>query len=140
MRYIVIVALALLASCSPFGFNTEGYEILNEPLEVAWPKSAALKYIPAGSIDEWKSPHETLCDGGGDCEDIADVLLYYLGPNASLVISSNHAAIKYNGKILEAQQYGKYLSDKDFIVLSEYDYEEVMQSITVWGTQSITMN
>lgn len=145
MRYMVIAVLALLASCSPFGFNPEGYEILSEPLEVAWPKSAALHYIAdTDPEDQWKSPHQTIADGGGDCEDIATVLLYYLGPSAELVGiktgSIYHCIVKYEGKYLEAQSVGVYYDPATINIYETISYESVMRTATHWGTQNISMN
>lgn len=146
MKYLMLaIIFSIIVSCAPFGINIEGYEVLSEPLEVAWPKSAALKYIPdTNPDDQWKSPHETIKDGGGDCEDIAVVLLYYLGPESQLVEIKMgtilHCIVKYRGKYIEAQSVGAYYDPSQLNIIDIFSYNSVMETTTHWGTQSIIMN
>lgn len=141
MKYIVFaIGLAIMASCAPFGLNPEGYEILSEPLEIAWPKSAALEYIETDGF-HWKSPHETLMDGGGECRDIVAVLMYFLGPDSSMVSirdgDSNHAIVKYHGLYLEAQCVNIYYDPALIDILDENSWNYVMSTCTHYGTASV---
>lgn len=141
MRYVVsALFVMLIVSCSPFGINLEGYEKLNEPLEVAWPKSAALKYIPdTCADDQWKSPHETIEDGGGDCEDIATYLIYLLGETSAAVEiyyhNSHHCIVLYNDCYLEPQSVGYYYNFSDFELIRVMSYKSVMKTTTSHGLE-----
>jgi hypothetical protein len=140
-RIIWIVAIALMVSCSsPFGFNKEDYEINNFTLEEAWPMAVALNYIEDTKPEDiWKSPHETLRDGGGDCEDIAIYLMYLLGPDSSMLImnmgTEYHALVKYHGIGLEPHQFNMTYNIYPEFVYREYDYYFVMHYATNGGRE-----
>jgi len=143
MKTIYGVVLAvLLGSCSPFGLNPMGYEVLHEDLDVAWKKVSAMKYIaePDG-VNYYKSPKEFFNDEGGDCEDFAVALMYLLGDNTELIIiqlpSSLHALIRYKNQYLEPQIYNRFRSNDTFVISSVYEYNTVMQCCTEYGTRHL---
>jgi len=143
MRWISLIFILLLASCSPFYFNPEGYEILSESLDEAWPKSAALAYIPDEN-DYWQSPHETEDRGGGDCEDLAVYLMYFLGEDSEFVAvqlaKGRHALVRYRGMYLEPHKYGTTYNPSEIepLVVVIYSYNAVMTYSTHYGTLAIT--
>jgi hypothetical protein len=136
-----LLLFTLLVSCSgPFGFNPMGYDVNNMPLEEAWPRVAALEYIPdIDSGDVWKSPRETLRDGGGDCEDFAIYLMYLLGPDSIMEIVYNandyHAIVEYHGLHIEPHMEGMFYTTTEFVLLCTYDYYYVMEYATNHGRE-----
>ena len=92
MPLFFILSLALTGCVKGFNY-LESYPEQNMPLASAWTKSAAFTYIADEDKPYWQSPHETEARGGGDCEDIATALVYYLGPTASLIIIVSWASM-----------------------------------------------
>ena len=105
-RYILLACFAAIAlsSCT-FGLNPMGYQVKHGDLESSWKYVASFEYQddPEGY---WKSPMEFERDGGGDCEDFATDLMYYLGPESQLYIvklnwfDDYHAIVYYNGRFI----------------------------------------
>ena len=99
-----LVALFILSSCQPMMKGME-YPVIETPLNQAWTASASLSYISDGDNPYWQSPKETEKKGGGDCEDIATYLVYYLGPQSSLIVIEScgikHAIVKYGDRFIE---------------------------------------
>lgn len=147
---VVALVVATLASCTPVVGPTldrealdadldAAYPYLEEPLTVAWRHAAGLHYFSDDEVGYWQSPHETESRGGGDCEDIATVLVYMLGREASRVsvyklkTGTYHSVVWYKERYIEAQVYGRYLDSKDFDVRKVYSYEVVMRASTANG-------
>lgn len=132
MKYgFIAMVILVFASCSPFYFGSDGYEVLGEPLDVAWKKASQLVYSKDSTInDEWKNPYTTERDGGGDCEDIATYLIYLLGPDASAVIITNegerHCLVEYHGLYIEPQIYHYYYERKRIQIIVVIPYHAVM--------------
>jgi hypothetical protein len=140
--FLLILFCGLVFSCMPFGFNPMGYEKLETPLDEAWLKVSAQKYI-ADPEHYWKSPKEFFADGGGDCEDFASALVYLLGTNASSIRISmvfsktTHRIVKYDGMFLEPGKYGIYYDANNLVILAEYDYNEDMMIATDYGRKGL---
>jgi hypothetical protein len=134
------ILVMFLASCSPFGFNSMGYEVLHEDLDTAWQKVAAMEYQDDPE-DYCKSPIEFFQDGGGDCEDFAIALIYLLGPSASFIgIESaigKHAIVKYDSLYLEPSIYGVYYNPYKTSILVQYTYDYVIKIATLSGTKKL---
>jgi hypothetical protein len=145
VKKLSLLGLALLlGSCAPFYWNFEGYKINHVDLEEAWQKASSLAY-QADKGDYWKSPHETLSDGGGDCEDISIYLMYLLGPESSLVLfdypgtTQCHAIVLYRGQYIDALIYN-FLWDESQVKYTwyqVYDFDETMRVATKYGTMSV---
>jgi len=137
---LVAVIVLLIASCSPFGLNPMGYEILHEDLDTAWRKVSAMEY-QTETTPYVKSPTEFFATGGGDCDDFVAALVYLLGPESSgLSISypfPNHCIVKYRGMHMEPQVYNMYYSENDIVITGEYTYYEIMIPSTRWGTKGL---
>jgi hypothetical protein len=136
-----VVLVVLLGSCSPFGLNPMGYEVLHENLDVAWKKVALRNYIPENGTNYWKSPAEFFRDGGGDCEDFAVTLVYLLGPDAEVVIEGTnsencHAIVFYKGMYIEPQKYNKFYTPPTNI-LKTWSYSDILWWTTLGGCKSI---
>lgn len=115
---------------------TQDYPYIEDPLDFAWRETSHLNYYHDGPFGYWQSPHETMSRGGGDCEDIATVLVYRLGREASRVsikkhsTGTYHSVVLYKGRYLESQEYGKYLHPSSFTVRKVYPYDVVMKAST----------
>ena len=145
MKRVTIIALVcilvVLSSCT-FGLNTMGYEVKHGDLESSWKYVASFEYQddPEGY---WKSPMEFERDGGGDCEDFATDLMYYLGPESQLYIvklnwfDDYHAIVYYNGRFIESEVYGMYYDESEFIIEQVFSYQDVMQGATDFGRKDI---
>jgi hypothetical protein len=139
--YGVVLAI-LLGSCSPFGLNPMGYEVLHEDLDVAWKKVSSMKYMDDGGSDGIKSPVEFFRDGGGDCLDFAGTLIYLLGPDAELVETLNndgvkHALVRWDGLYIEPQVYGIYEQESSLQILEGFSYNNVLELSTNYGRKSL---
>jgi len=136
---ISIIATLVLSSCT-FGFNPEGYKHETMPLDEAWKYVASFDYQddPYGY---WKSPHEFVHDGGGDCEDFASTLIYYLGEGEVYIIKYSdtlyHAIVYYKGRFLEPQIYDAYFNEKYITIVEKYSFDEVMMQCTALGTKGV---
>lgn len=131
----------MLAGCSPFAFNIQGYSYKQENLYDAWSKVSANRFIwDAGEY--WSSPAEFEAKGGGDCEDFAIAFVYRLGKEASSVCvrKSNgdfHVLVKYKDRFLEPQRFGMYYEKKDLRIVWVMDYDETMSISTLWGMKQV---
>lgn len=148
MKYLgFAIILACLFSCSPFGFNTAGYEEMDENLYTAWARTSSYTYIAETSDKQYcKSPKEFEADGGGDCEDFTGHLMYYVGEGQAVLVSFtrngehiDHYIMKYRGKYIEPQCLGKYIDlDKlGYKVLDTYSWADFMSRITDFGTRDL---
>ena len=116
MKYLVaFLAILSIVSCSPFGFNLEGYAKQESDFNSAWVKTSNYKYISEGDAQYFKSPKQFESDGGGDCEDFTGHLMYYAGEGEAVFISYQkdgetrcHCIMKYRGRYLEPQCFGRY--------------------------------
>jgi len=139
-RFVFVLLTIAFCSCSPFVLNIKDYAMNSYDLDTAWLKSSSLEY---SSDDEFRSPIETEAYNGGDCFDIAAYLIYYLGKDASMVVVEtdnpdvHHAVVKYHGKYIEAQIYGRYYDPDDLVVVDEYSYYKLMGYITSYGTRAV---
>jgi hypothetical protein len=136
---LAILALALLfMSCSPFGLNPLGYDVLHTDLDTAWQRVASMKYIPETG-DYWKSPREFFRDGGGDCEDFAIALLYLLGEGEMYIYMDDriglHSIVKYKGFFYEPQDYGRFRPDPQNSIWYIYDYDASIWRATIGGVK-----
>lgn len=136
---IAILLLVLLSSCdNPFGMNLKNYKENSYSLQDAWLITSSHEYRKE-IFEYWKSPTEFERDGFGDCEDFAAYMVYLLGEDASMVAvlgkSVIHAVVKYQGKYIEPQEFGKYYLNP--LVLKTYTYKEVMQRATLWGLKAL---
>jgi hypothetical protein len=117
-----------------------GYEILHEDLDTAWRKVAAMKYIPEEG-NYCKSPKEFFLDGGGDCEDFAATLVYYLGPESSAIRIEwpvqPHYIVFCHGLYIEPQTEGRYYNESRIIILDRYDYDFILEWATRKGNKSL---
>ena len=135
-----VLAIALSSCSSPFGFNTDGYIVQSMSLDEAWQYVASFNYQddPYGY---WKSPHEFVHDGGGDCEDFASTLIYYLGEGEVYIIKYSdtlyHAIVYYKGRFLEPQIYDAYFNEKYITIVEKYSFDEVMMQCTALGTKGV---
>ena len=119
-----------------------GYQVKHGDLESSWKYVASFEYQddPKGY---WKSPMEFERDGGGDCEDFATDLMYYLGPESELYIvklywsDSYHAIVYYDGRFIESEVYGMYYDGSEFIIEQIFSYQDVMQGATDFGRKDI---
>ena len=142
-RYILLACFAAIAlsSCT-FGLNPMGYQVKHGDLESSWKYVASFEYQddPEGY---WKSPMEFERDGGGDCEDFATDLMYYLGPESQLYIvklnwfDDYHAIVHYNGRFIESEVYDMYYDESEFIIEQIFSYQDVMQGATDFGRKDI---
>ena len=138
---VISIVCAILSSCT-FGLNTMGYEVKHGDLESSWKYVASFEYQddPEGY---WKSPMEFERDGGGDCEDFATDLMYYLGPESKLYIvqmngmESYHAIVFYDGNFIESEMYGIYYTMDDFLISGIYSYKDAMQWATKYGSKDM---
>lgn len=138
-----LVAL-LIAGCAPFGRNSEGYEVIAEPLDEAWVFVAGHEYfIPD---PKFQSPRQFEEAGGGVCMGFAIDLVYHLGPEASYVVcevswgepGKTHAIVKYHGEYLEPQAAGYYytLGDEYLVsIVKEIPYDDIMSASTDYGSR-----
>ncbi len=128
------------------------YNYIEEPLDVAWKKTASFKQQEVIG-NYWRSPYEFELLGGGDCNDFSGYLIYHLGKAASCRIvrmldtGRVHAIVEYKGEFLESQVYGMKYSRSDFIsysylsidgniVTSGYlSYDKVMEEATAHYTK-----
>jgi hypothetical protein len=146
----MVVALVLSTSCTPYWFNTEGYEVLSEPLYPTWVKVARPNhnYFP---MTYWQSPHEFEAAGGGNCVGFSVALIYYLGEDAEFVVcqtsfsppGTSHVIVKYRGEYLEPQIWGVKYTVGDGTLISvgtSYSYYTIMQSVTNFGTKGMSSN
>lgn len=143
---IALTGASTLASCDPaFGFNAAGYEHLRRDLESAWRHTASFRYMedPRGY---WKSPLQFERDGGGDCEDFAANLMYYLGEGSRLYVvvldghDSPHAIVWYEGRYLEPQDYGREYDRSTFSVKYSISFEETMLFTTLLGSKDLGLD
>ncbi|MBD3306565.1 hypothetical protein GF348_09315 [candidate division KSB3 bacterium] len=87
--------------------------------------------------DNWRMPEETYQRGGGDCEDLAILLMYFLwenGEGSELVLvesdevkkGTHHALVRYNGELLEG--YG-FEAERDRYgdVQETYTFQEALR-------------
>ena len=139
--FFVVVIAAICVSCSPFGLNPMGYEVLHEDLDTAWRKVSAMKYIPEDG-NYWKSPVEFFRDGGGDCEDFAIALVYLLGPDSKSIRiywpPYYHFIVEYDNKYIEPQCYGYEYFPSDITIVNTFSYSYSITMATVTGLKSIT--
>lgn len=134
--------LLFMVSCSPFGFNPMGYEVLHEDLDTAWKRVSAMEYASEPGPGYNKSPAEFFRDGFGDCEDFAIALVYLLGPGSALVFidrpeTNGHSIVSYNGKYLEPQVYAKYFAKDEISIQYSCSYNYIMRLATDWGTRGL---
>jgi hypothetical protein len=137
-----MILVVLLGSCSPFGLNPMGYEILHEDLDVAWKKVSSMKYMaePVGS-NYWKSPIEFFRDGGGDCEDFAVALMYLLGEDSKIAFMHTespiaHAVVLFGAKCIDPQIYETYVEHS--LIYEIWSYDIAMQKATKYGTKYLS--
>jgi hypothetical protein len=141
------IILSLIVGCSsPFILNLKGYEVLSEPLDIAWPEVAKREYFfPDPRI---QSPEQFEHSNGGICMGFAIDLMYHLGKDSSYVIckvsfgdpTKSHAIVKYHGDYIEPQAYGKYYAVGDGELISiekEYSYTEAMMFFTAGGSRAV---
>jgi hypothetical protein len=146
---ILIIASILLLSCQgPFYLNTQGYEVMNMPLEEAWPlvaiNTSSNTYQEDCDGIFFTSPKMFDDNGGGDCTAFAVKLIYLLGPDASYlgIIKPNggkHAIVKYKDIYLEPQAYGKCYDGSKLNIIQHFDYYEIMAKATNYGTRIVEM-
>lgn len=144
---VLALAVFTIVSCSPFGFNKVGYESPRMELPEAWMKTARHTYIDEGDHrDYWKSPKEFEADDGGDCEDFSGYMLYLLGEGEAICVKYTrdgidhyHCIIKYNGKYLEPQRYGRYydIEEEQFTIYKIISWDIVMSYITLYGIKDL---
>jgi hypothetical protein len=138
MKLLLFALAVLFMSCSPFGLNPMGYEVLHEDLDTAWQRVASMKYIPETG-DYWKSPEEFFRDGGGDCEDFSIALLYLLGEGEMYTYMDAriglHSIVKYRGRFCEPQVYGRYRPDPADSVRYIREYDTVILRATIAGVK-----
>jgi hypothetical protein len=139
MKLLLFALAVLFMSCSPFGLNPLGYEVLHEDLDTAWQRVASMKYIPEEGINYWKSPKEFFQDGGGDCEDFSIALLYLLGEGEMYTYMDAriglHSIVKYRGLFLEPQRYDRYRPDPADSTWYVRDYDAVLFRATIAGVK-----
>ena len=141
-KLIISIAFVLLLSSCTFGFNSEGYKHETMPLDEAWKYVASFDY-QWDDDGYWKSPHEFVADGGGDCEDFASTLMYYIGGGELVIIyftsgqwaGAYHAVVRFDGKYIESEMYGLYHDPSTFEIIDVYDYDTVMGYCTKYGTK-----
>lgn len=140
MKLLLFALAMLFMSCSPFGLNPMGYEILHEDLDTAWQRVASMKYIPDPE-NYIKSPREFFRDGGGDCEDFCVALMYLLGPDSSLMVIEldgvEHGIIYYAGMYIEPQEYKRTYQPDKANPIAIFGYDEIMESATNYGRKHI---
>jgi hypothetical protein len=148
MKTLMLITGLFFVSCGmPFPFNLMGYEILHEDLSSAWLFVAKPNHKYMEGIS-FPSPKEFEARGGGDCTGFADDLIYYLGPDANLIIAKMyfndpnefHALVEYHGQYLEPQINNYYYYDYDGAILyveETIDYYTLMKNITNYGTKNI---
>ena len=135
----VLVSALVLASCAePFGANLRRYEEMHLSLARTLSVTMKIEYT-VDFLNYWQSPRETLDRGKGDCEDIALLAAYLLGPEASLVeldcgTMVTHMVVKY-GEACYDPQAGVIIDLSAREVLREYTYQEAMAKSTLWGTK-----
>jgi len=148
MKYgFCLLIIAVTVSCSPFLFNTEGYERMDENLYAAWSKTSSYKYIAEGKGNQyWKSPKEFEVDGGGDCEDFSGYLMYQLGEGDAVIVTYQrdgksicHCIIRYRGKYLEPQIFDHWIEPEliGWKIVETYSWTEYMAKITDFGTRDL---
>lgn len=146
LLFVLAIALTLcsvLVGCDPaFGLNPVGYKHLHKPLDEVWPFVASFEY--QWDYDNyWKSPTEFEKDGGGDCEDFATDLIYYLGDESSAILvrfpgwENTHVIVKYRGLYLEPRGVNHYYNRSEFEQILTWSYNEIMHFTTDGGTKNI---
>ena len=138
-----LFAIAGISSCDmAFGFNKLDYARLNTDLDTAWRQTAKYSYF-LDTRNEWKSPKEFEQDGGGDCEDFAAHLMYYLGDASSMYIvrlksqKTYHAIVRYDGRYLEPQVFKRVYDPSEFEVAYHLGYTATMLFVTSGGSKFI---
>ncbi|MGV0982610.1 MAG: hypothetical protein ACOYB0_09635 [Polynucleobacter sp.] len=141
--FVILGLCAMLCGCDPaFGMNPMDYHHHHQELSKAWPFTASFSYQEDYS-NYWKSPAEFEEDGGGDCEDFATDLMYYIGkPSSAVEIlfhgdTVTHMIVEYHGLYLEPRRVGKYYSRKEFAIIDTWDWDAAMRKCTLAGQKSI---
>lgn len=122
--------------------NSVGYESNALSLDDAWKRTAiGHTYISEDEgKDHWKSPAEFSADGGGDCEDFAIYMIYWLGEEADMVVLHNlvrkgyHAVVRYRGVLYDSMAYGTVVElSENLLYCEDYSYEYLMAYTTAGG-------
>ncbi len=95
-----------------------------------------INYLPdinsKGKYDYWKYPAETLDDGNGDCEDMANLIIaivhYQFNYKCNLAFVNDpdislHFIVRYKGCYYNSTAVGKYKKKIDYAY--EYEYDEI---------------
>jgi hypothetical protein len=140
-RCLPILFLSIvLASCSnPYWINTKGYSILHEDLDTVWKHVSSYQYLPIYDI---VSPKQFEANGGGDCKGFTTDLMYYLGPDSEGVRVTwpnglKHAIVRYKGRYIEPQEYGRYYTFDQFTIDYITSYYDWMRGVTEYGNRSL---
>ncbi len=138
-----LVAIFGITSCDmAFGLNKLDFTRLSTDLDTAWQQTAAFSYF-IDTTNDWKSPKEFEHDGGGDCEDFAVHLMYYLGDTSSLYIvklqshGTYHAIVLYDGQYLEPQIFSRVYDPSEFEIAYHLGYAATMLFVTNGGSKFI---
>jgi hypothetical protein len=148
MKYLIACLVVLsIVSCSPFGFNSEGYAKQESDFYSAWVITASYQYIgETKGVQYWKSPKQFESDGGGDCEDFTGHLMYYAGEGEAVLVSYQengeticHCIMKYRGRYLEPQTVGTYydIDAMGWKIIDTYSWNDYMAKITDFGTRDL---
>jgi hypothetical protein len=139
----LLTIASLSSSCDlAFGFNKLDYARLNTDLDTAWRQTASYSYY-LDTQNEWKSPKEFEHDGGGDCEDFAVHLMYYLGDSSTLYIvklkshGTYHAIVRFDGRYLEPQIFNRVYDPDEFDIAYHVGYAATMLFVTNGGSKFI---
>lgn len=135
-----IVGLLILTGCTIQGQLWDYWfdfpyanEITDAPSAYLW---VALNTIyQEDSKDEWKTPEQTYMDRGGDCEDVALLMMYlcyqYAHQTPTLIeidrIDKIHMIVEVDGIVYDPKgSIRGNIQDLEYRILNSYTYGEAM--------------